>query len=57
MYEVHHHIGGRVQPSTSGRRADIFNPALGRVQGRVDLGTVQELDAAVAAAQAAFPAW
>ena len=57
MYTVHHHIGGRVQPSTSGRCADIFNPALGRVQGQVDLGTAQELDQAVAAAQAAFPAW
>ncbi len=57
MYTVHHHIGGRVQPSASGRHADIFNPALGRVQGQVDLGTVEELDQAVAAAQAAFPAW
>ncbi len=57
MYTVHHHIGGRVQPSASGRHADIFNPAWGRVQGHVDLGTVDELDQAVAAAQAAFPAW
>ena len=57
MYPVHHHIGGRVQPSTSGRSADIYNPALGSVQGQVDLGTPAELDLAVAAAQAAFPAW
>ncbi len=57
MYPVHHHIGGRVQPSTSGRTADIYNPALGTVQGQVDLGTPAELDLAVAAAQAAFPAW
>ena len=57
MYQVHHHIGGRVQPSASGRSADIFNPALGRVQGKVDLGTTAELDQAVTAAQAAFPAW
>ena len=57
MYPVHHHIGGRVQPSTSGRTADIYNPALGSVQGQVDLGTPAELDLAVAAAQAAFPAW
>ncbi len=57
MYHVHHHISGQPQPSLSGRSADIFNPALGQVQGRVDLGTVAELDQAVAAAQAAFPAW
>ena len=57
MYPVHHHIGGSVQPSTSGRTADIYNPALGSVQGQVDLGTPAELDLAVAAAQAAFPAW
>ncbi|MEJ5897821.1 CoA-acylating methylmalonate-semialdehyde dehydrogenase [Aquabacterium sp. G14] len=57
MYPVHHHIGGRVQPSTSGRTADIYNPALGQVQGQVDLGTAAELDLAVVAAQAAFPAW
>ncbi|MFW9616014.1 CoA-acylating methylmalonate-semialdehyde dehydrogenase [Aquabacterium sp.] len=57
MYHVHHHISGQPQPSSSGRTADIFNPALGQVQGRVDLGTVAELDQAVAAAQAAFPAW
>jgi len=57
MHPVHHHIGGRVQPSTSGRTADIYNPALGQVQGQVDLGTAAELDLAVVAAQAAFPAW
>ena len=57
MYQVHHHINGRPQASHSGRHAEIFNPALGRVQGQVDLGTAQELDQAVAAAQAAFPAW
>ena len=57
MYSVHHHIGGRRHPSTSGRSADICNPALGRVQGQVDLGTPEELELAVAAAQSAFPAW
>ena len=57
MYHVHHHIGGRVRPSQSGRQADIHNPALGCVQGHVDLGTAQELDEAVAAAQAALAPW
>ncbi|RZL08837.1 MAG: CoA-acylating methylmalonate-semialdehyde dehydrogenase, partial [Rubrivivax sp.] len=56
-YRVSHHINGQTVPSTSGLSADIHNPALGQVQGQVDLGTPQELDAAVAAAKAAFPAW
>ena len=56
-YQVHHYINGQVVPSTSGRQASIFNPAKGTVQGQVDLGSVAELDQAVAAAAAAFPAW
>ncbi|WP_374319743.1 CoA-acylating methylmalonate-semialdehyde dehydrogenase [Aquabacterium sp.] len=56
-YQVHHYINGQVVPSTSGRQAPIFNPAKGAVQGQVDLGSVAELDQAVAAAAAAFPAW
>jgi malonate-semialdehyde dehydrogenase (acetylating)/methylmalonate-semialdehyde dehydrogenase len=35
----------------------VFHPASGKVQARVPLATVAEVDAAVAAAAAAFPAW
>ena len=36
---------------------DIANPATGAVVGRMPMGTRADLDAAVAAARAAFPAW
>ena len=35
----------------------MYNPALGQQSGEVDLATVEEVGAAVAAAKAAFPAW
>src|SRR5687767_11377964 len=54
---IEHWIGGRVVPGQSGRRADVFNPALGAVTGQVALANKAEVAAAVASAQAAFPAW
>ena len=54
---IEHWIGGRIVPGNSGRRADVFNPATGRVSGQVALANSAEVDAAVAAAQAAFPKW
>ena len=57
MREVHHFIGGKQVSGTSGRFGDIYNPNTGEVQARVALATAAELDAAVANAQAAFPAW
>ena len=39
------------------RRSDVFNPSSGVVQAQVLLGGQPELDAAVAAAKAAQPAW
>jgi len=54
---IEHHIGGRAAANTSGRTQDVTNPASGRVTGKVALGAKADVDAAVAAAQAAFPAW
>ncbi|MDQ6880495.1 MAG: CoA-acylating methylmalonate-semialdehyde dehydrogenase [Pseudomonadota bacterium] len=54
---IEHWIGGRIVPGKSGRRADVFNPATGSVSGQVALANSAEVDAAVASAQAAFPAW
>ena len=56
IYEVGHWIGGRIEAGGT-RQADIFNPALGRVQGRLLLGDQSTLNHAVSAAQATFPAW
>ncbi|ODA69059.1 Methylmalonate-semialdehyde dehydrogenase [acylating] [Methyloligella halotolerans] len=56
-YRVPHYINGVRIPSSSGRTADVFNPALGKAVGQVDMAGEEEIDAAVAAARAAFPAW
>jgi malonate-semialdehyde dehydrogenase (acetylating)/methylmalonate-semialdehyde dehydrogenase len=55
--EIRHWINGAPIAGTSGRFADVFNPATGRVQARVPLATDAEVDAAVQAAAAAFPEW
>jgi malonate-semialdehyde dehydrogenase (acetylating)/methylmalonate-semialdehyde dehydrogenase len=54
---IHHYIGGREIEGTSGRYADVYNPALGQPCARVALAAPEDVDAAVAAAHAAFPAW
>jgi malonate-semialdehyde dehydrogenase (acetylating)/methylmalonate-semialdehyde dehydrogenase len=54
---VPHWIGGERVAGTSGRRGPVFNPATGAVAREVDFASVEEVDAAVAAAKAAFPGW
>ncbi|HEY0819281.1 MAG TPA: aldehyde dehydrogenase family protein, partial [Rhizobacter sp.] len=55
--DVGHFIGGAAVPGTSGRRQAVYDPATGQVARQVALAGVDEVRAAVAAAQAAFPAW
>jgi len=57
MRTINHFIGGKEVPGTSGRTADVFNPATGEVQAKVALASKGELDAAVKVAAAAFPGW
>lgn len=57
MEEITHFIDGKRVKGTSGRFADVFNPATGEVQARVPLASKDELDAAVASAAASQPAW
>ncbi len=54
---IEHFINGRLLASTSRRQQAVFNPATGEVTGQVALASVEEVHAAVAAAQAAAPAW
>jgi len=54
---ITHYINGVKTDTVSGRYADVFNPALGELVAKVALGTTEEVDAAVQAAQAAFPSW
>ncbi|MEO8079611.1 MAG: aldehyde dehydrogenase family protein, partial [Caldimonas sp.] len=55
--EIGHVIGGQVVSGTSGRRQAVYNPATGAVTRQVALAGAAEVDAAVAAARAAWPAW
>jgi malonate-semialdehyde dehydrogenase (acetylating)/methylmalonate-semialdehyde dehydrogenase len=55
MDTITHYINGVTVDTQSGRHADVFNPALGEPVARVALGTAEEVDAAVRAAEAAFP--
>ena len=54
---IPHWIGGQRVDGTSGRSGPVYNPALGIQTGAVDLASVEEIDAAVDDAAAAFPAW
>ncbi|WP_062205922.1 CoA-acylating methylmalonate-semialdehyde dehydrogenase [Aureimonas sp. AU12] len=57
MNEIGHFIDGTRVAGTSGRTADIFNPATGQVTARLALASQDELQRAVDAAKAAQPGW
>ena len=52
-----HFIHGQDVAGASGRFGDVFDPATGEVSGQVPLASKAEVEAAIASAQAAFPAW
>ncbi len=54
---IGHYLDGEVQHSGTERFSDVFNPATGEVQARVALATQATVDAVVASALKAFPAW
>ena len=55
-YRIGHYIDGCQLPGGE-RTASILNPALGTLIGEVAMAGEREVDAAVAAAARAFPAW
>ncbi|MFC7435475.1 CoA-acylating methylmalonate-semialdehyde dehydrogenase [Hydrogenophaga bisanensis] len=55
--DIPHFIGGARSAGGSSRHQSVTNPATGAVTGRVLLANAADVDTAVAAAQAAFPAW
>jgi len=57
MQDLSHFVNGEHAKGGSDRFADVFNPATGEVQARVPLASKVEVDAAVAIAAAAQPAW
>jgi malonate-semialdehyde dehydrogenase (acetylating)/methylmalonate-semialdehyde dehydrogenase len=54
---VNHWINGARVAGSSGRTGPVYNPATGELAREVDFASVEEVDAAVAAAKAAFPTW
>ena len=52
-----HYIGGVFTDPTVGELVEVSNPSTGLPLARVAQGRVQDVDAAVAAARAALPAW
>ena len=52
-----HWINGAAAAGASTRTAPVYNPAEGTVSREVRLATVADVDVAVQAAKAAFPAW
>jgi malonate-semialdehyde dehydrogenase (acetylating)/methylmalonate-semialdehyde dehydrogenase len=57
LREIPHWINGVAVSGSSGRFTDVFDPATGQVQAKLALANGIELNAAVAAAKAAFPTW
>lgn len=55
--EIPHFIDGKRVPTTSGRSQPVFNPATGAAIANVALGSVEEVNAAIAVASRAAPAW
>jgi malonate-semialdehyde dehydrogenase (acetylating)/methylmalonate-semialdehyde dehydrogenase len=57
MHRISHWVDGAVVEGTSGRSGKVFNPATGEQAASVDFANDAEVDAAVASAKNAFPAW
>ncbi|MEY3517330.1 MAG: hypothetical protein RLZ89_190, partial [Pseudomonadota bacterium] len=54
---IGHYINGTQTTGTSSRHQAVTNPATGAVTAQVALANIADVAQAVAAAQAAFPAW
>jgi malonate-semialdehyde dehydrogenase (acetylating)/methylmalonate-semialdehyde dehydrogenase len=57
MKRINHWIDGRIVEGASGRTGPVWDPASGTQQAEVAFASAAEVDAAVDAAKAAFPAW
>ena len=57
MKRISHWIDGRIVEGTSGNSAPVYDPATGEQSAAVDLASVDEVDRAIAVAEAAAPEW
>jgi malonate-semialdehyde dehydrogenase (acetylating)/methylmalonate-semialdehyde dehydrogenase len=55
--KLQHFMGGKATDGSSGRWGEVFDPARGSVAKMVPLASKSEVDAAITAAQAAWPGW
>jgi malonate-semialdehyde dehydrogenase (acetylating)/methylmalonate-semialdehyde dehydrogenase len=55
--QLRHYVNGEHIAGTSGRFGDIFNPSQGVKISEVPLASKAEVEAVIAVAEAAFPAW
>jgi aminomuconate-semialdehyde/2-hydroxymuconate-6-semialdehyde dehydrogenase len=56
-YHLENYIGGNLIGPLSGNFIDNFNPATGEVSGKIPDSNEKDVNAAVSAAQRAFPTW
>ena len=57
MSQIGHYISGNLTTGAPSGTQDVFNPATGEVSAELVLGSAQDVNEAVAAAKAAWPAW
>ena len=55
--ELRHFIGGKKVSGKSGRFGDVYDPSTGLVAARAPFASKSEMEAAIANAAEAFPAW
>lgn len=57
MQTITHYINGHHTTHCDSPTADVFNPSTGKVSAKVALASQSETEAAIEAAEAAFPGW
>lgn len=57
MTKIKNYINGKYQPAIANGWVDNYNPSTGEVYGQVPDSTMQDVEKAYQAAEAAFPSW
>lgn len=57
LRRLRNYIGGEFKDAADGRTTEVVNPATGEVYATAPLSGQADVDAAMAAAAAAFPGW
>jgi betaine-aldehyde dehydrogenase len=57
MFELHNLVGGEPTLTALGRRSEVIDPSTGEAYATAPVSTAADVDAAMAAAAAAFPGW